>query len=59
MVGLKSQFCSLTISIEVVSEDLVIELVVLSVKVRVGEDASLHQKICEVWSLLQMTKDIW
>ena len=59
MVGLKSQFCSLTISIEVVSEDLVIELVVLSVKVRVGEDASLHQKIGEVWSLLQMTKDIW
>ena len=58
MIGLESQFGSLSLSIEVVSKDLVIELMVLSIKIRVGEYASLHQIICEVWSLLQMKKDV-
>ena len=40
-------------------EDLVIELVVPSVKFRVGEDTSLHQEVGEVRSLLQMTEDVW
>ena len=40
-------------------EDPIIELVVPSVKVRVGEDASLHQVVGEVRSLLQMTVDVW
>ena len=59
MVWLPSQDYPRSVSIEVVLEDLVIELVVPSVKFRVGEDTSLHQEVGEVRSLLQMTEDVW
>ena len=61
MVRLASQSVPLSIivSIEVMIENLIIELVMLSVKLRVGEDASLHQIVCKESSLLQMMEDVW
>ena len=59
MVWLQSQDYPRSVSIEVVLEDPVVERVVLPVEVGVGEDASLHQVVGEVRSLLQMTVDVW
>lgn len=42
----------LLVPVDVMSEEPIVELVVLSVKVRVGEDAGLQEVVTEVSSLL-------
>jgi len=48
----------LLVPVDVMSEEPIVELVVLSVKVRVGEDACLQEVVAKVSSLLEMFVDI-
>ena len=48
----------LLVPVDVMSEEPIVELVVLSIKVRVGEDACLQEVVAKVSSLLEMFVDI-
>ena len=58
-VDAESKQPSLLLPVEVVSEDAIVELVVLPVELGVGEDACHHHVVSKVRPLLQVAVDVW